>query len=260
MVNANILNYYERNLNQYILDIFYNGLDENDYKEITIILKQLKALKRLGLYSKEIEALQADFYKIHQSIEKEVMPITLKDELIRTGSLLHMVYANNESDKIKMYSDASVMFSCQFHNERTPSFGVIDSVGKCFCFGCGISLNIINYVMEYENLSYHETVQLLSRIYMININDNMVDENNEKVTKYKNALLSNEFNELLINLNDRITRREEKTGETMSSKLAKEKINHNFETIERIRKEEYKDFISNKNKQKRLRFEIPNFN
>ena len=114
--------------------------------------------------------------------------------------------------------------------------------------------------MEYENLSYQEAVQLLSRIYMININNNMVEENSKQVTKYRNVLLSNEFNELLIKLNDRIIRREKDSKETLSSKLAKEKISHNFETIQRVRQQEYKDFVPDKNKQKKLRFEIPTFN
>lgn len=260
MVNIDILNYYEETLNQYIFNLFYVGLGKKDYKEITIILKQLRKLKKYEPSFKELEALREEFYKIHKSIENEIMPITIKDELIRTGSLLHMVYTNNNYDNAKIYSDASVMFSCQFHNERTPSFGVTDSIGKCFCYGCGINLNIIDYVMEYENLSYQEAVQLLSRIYMIDINNNIVDENNERVIKYRNALLSDEFYDLLTRLNNRTITREEKSGETLSSRIAKEKISHNFETIQRIKNEEYKNFVYNKNKQKKLRFEIPQFN
>ncbi len=267
---CDILNDYERKLNQYIFAMFYEGLDKFDYRKINEILIELKNIeesinnkvsnyKKLDLdnfYLKKVKRLQNDFYNIYKSIEKNVINKPLKSELIEVGSLLHLVFTNNEHKKIRLYSDASVMFSCQFHMEKTPSFGVTDSRGLCYCFGCGASKNIISYVRAYENLTSHEALQLLSRIYMINIENNTIDENHPKVIKYRNILLSNEFNELLTKLNDRVTKREENTGRTKATRMAKEKIKRNFETIERVRREEYNN---NRNKQKRLILKMPNF-
>lgn len=268
----NILNQYETELNQYTSAMFYEGLDRVDYGDITTILIELNKIRGslnnemfthrnvdLNIFFiKKIETLLNDFYKIRKSIEQNIINNTLKEKVFDVGSLLHLVFTNNEHNKIKLYSDASVMFSCQFHIEKTPSFGVTDGVGLCLCFGCGSSFNMIDYIRNYENLTYHEAVQLLSRIYMINIANNMIDESHPQVIKYRNTLLSNEFKELLTKLNDRVTRREEKTGITKSTYIAKEKIKSNFETIERVRRGEYKDFV--KNKQKRLILEMPSFN
>lgn len=275
-----ILNYYETELNQYTSSMFYEGLDEVDYEDITIILTELEKMKEslnneifirrsvdLNIFFlKKIETLQNDFYNIHKSIEKNVIRKTLTQGLFDAGSLLHLVFTNNKHNEIQLYSDASVMFLCQFHIEKTPSFGVTDSagsygtVGLCHCYGCGASFNMIDYIRNYENFTYHEAIQLLSRIYMISIHNSMIDESHPQVIKYRNTLLSNEFKELLTKLNDRVTRREEKTGRTRSTCMAKKKIKNNFETIERVRREEYKDFVSNKNKKKRLICKMPIFN
>ena len=258
-----ILYDYEIKLNEYIKDMFYEGLDKFDYEEIKDILiriKYIKAMEKEQVYLEKIETLYNDYHKIYESIKKNVIPMTLRDVLNETGSLLHLVYTNNKSEKIKLYSTASVMFSCQFHNEKTPSFGVTDSKGLSYCFGCGKSVNVVDYIMEYEFLTYQEAVQLLSRIYMINLDFNMIDENNPLVQKYRKTLLSEEFNELLKRLNDRIIKREQIYYETYSSRNAKDKIINNYETIERIKKREYKTYYNNKNKQKRLVLTMPEFN
>ena len=247
-----ILNDYQIKLNQYTSAMFYEGLGKSEYEEITMILTELKRIKKsinnelfnhrgIGLNSDifmKIETLYNDFYMICKKLEENVIHKTLKEELLEVGSLLHLVFTNNECNKIRLYSDAGVMFSCQFHIEKTPSFGVEDStpygIGLCYCFGCGASYNIISYIRSIENLTYIEAVQLLSRIYMVNIDNNIIEENHPQVIKYRNTLLSNEFKELLTKLNDRVTKREEKSGETKSTLMAKEKIKYNFETIKRV--------------------------
>ena len=257
-----ILYDYEIKFNEYISDMFYEGLDTFDYEEIKDILiriKHLKAMEKEQVYLERIETLYNDYHKIYESIKKNVIPMTLRDVLNETASLLHLVYTNNKSEKIKLYATASVMFSCQFHNEKTPSFGVTDSKGLSYCFGCGKSVNVVDYIMEYEILTYQEAVQLLSRIYMINLDFNMMDENDPLVQKYRKTLLSDAFNELLKKLNDRIIKREQIYNATYSSRTAKDKIINNYETIERIKRGEYEKFYNNKNKQKKLVLIMPEF-
>lgn len=189
---------------------------------------------------------QQKYSIINKDTEKNLSKKTLKEEVLQTGSLLHMVFTNNKVKKIRIYSDASVMFLCQFHLEKNPSFGVTDSagfnnIGLCYCFGCSASFNIIDYVREYEQLTYHETVQLLCRIYMININNNRVDEDQPQVLKYRESLLGNEFYKLLLTLDERLTKRLEKYGNTKSISNSKEKIKQNLYTIERVKRGEYKN-------------------
>lgn len=52
---------------------------------------------------------------------------------------------------------------CPFHGEKTPSFYVNPQKNIYHCFGCGVSGNSINFLREYENMTFMEAVQELSR-------------------------------------------------------------------------------------------------
>ena len=43
---------------------------------------------------------------------------------------------------------------CPFHQERSPSFTVIDTQGFAHCFGCGWNGDIIRFVMQADGLSF----------------------------------------------------------------------------------------------------------
>ncbi|MBO7543353.1 DNA primase [bacterium] len=47
---------------------------------------------------------------------------------------------------------------CPFHNEKTPSFFVTPDRGIFKCFGCGKGGNVFQFLMEYEGLSFPESV------------------------------------------------------------------------------------------------------
>lgn len=51
---------------------------------------------------------------------------------------------------------------CPFHNEKTPSFTVVEEKGFYHCFGCGAHGDVIRFVMEQEGLSFPETVERLA--------------------------------------------------------------------------------------------------
>ena len=51
---------------------------------------------------------------------------------------------------------------CPFHSEKTPSFSVSRSKQMFKCFGCGVGGNVFSFVMEYENASFPEAVQILA--------------------------------------------------------------------------------------------------
>lgn len=52
---------------------------------------------------------------------------------------------------------------CPFHNEKSPSFSV--SAGKQFyyCFGCGAHGNAIDFMMQYDHLSFPDAIENLAR-------------------------------------------------------------------------------------------------
>ena len=51
---------------------------------------------------------------------------------------------------------------CPFHNEKTPSFYVVDDKGFFHCFGCGAHGDAIGFVMRSENLDFIEAVERLA--------------------------------------------------------------------------------------------------
>lgn len=51
---------------------------------------------------------------------------------------------------------------CPFHNEKTPSFYVVDDKNFFHCFGCGAHGDAIGFVMRSENLDFIEAVERLA--------------------------------------------------------------------------------------------------
>ena len=51
---------------------------------------------------------------------------------------------------------------CPFHNEKTPSFSVSQSKQFYYCFGCGAGGNVFSFVMQYDNCSFQEALQMLA--------------------------------------------------------------------------------------------------
>src|ERR1700744_3914167 len=51
---------------------------------------------------------------------------------------------------------------CPFHNEKTPSFYVVEDKGFFHCFGCGAHGDAIGFLMRAENLDFIEAVERLA--------------------------------------------------------------------------------------------------
>ena len=51
---------------------------------------------------------------------------------------------------------------CPFHGEKTASFSVSPRKQIYYCFGCGAGGNVINFLMEYENYSFTESLKSLA--------------------------------------------------------------------------------------------------
>ncbi len=67
------------------------------------------------------------------------------------------------SGYVKLQKKGSNLFGlCPFHHEKSPSFSVSPSRQMYHCFGCGVSGNVITFVMEYENYSFREAVEMLA--------------------------------------------------------------------------------------------------
>src|SRR5262245_46743934 len=51
---------------------------------------------------------------------------------------------------------------CPFHKEKTPSFTVNDDKQFYHCFGCGAHGDVIGFVMQHDNLSFIDAIEMLA--------------------------------------------------------------------------------------------------
>lgn len=59
--------------------------------------------------------------------------------------------------------------NCPFHNEKTPSFSVSEKKQMYYCFGCGAGGSAIDFLMNYDRLSYPEAIEELANLQGITV-------------------------------------------------------------------------------------------
>jgi DNA primase len=64
---------------------------------------------------------------------------------------------------LRKKSGSNFFACCPFHNEKSPSFSVSQSKQFYHCFGCGAHGNAIDFVMQYDHLSFPEAVEALAK-------------------------------------------------------------------------------------------------
>jgi len=57
---------------------------------------------------------------------------------------------------------ANYVACCPFHQEKSPSFTVSPSKQFYHCFGCGAHGSAISFLMEYDGLTFIESVQSIA--------------------------------------------------------------------------------------------------
>ena len=64
---------------------------------------------------------------------------------------------------------ANFMGLCPFHGEKSPSFSVSPSKQFYHCFGCGVSGNAINFLMNHAGMTFIEAVKDLAQEYGLQV-------------------------------------------------------------------------------------------
>jgi DNA primase len=119
---------------------------------------------------------------------------------------------------------------CPFHGEDTASFVVSPSKQIYHCFGCSCGGDAIKFVMEYEKLSYPETIEKIAN----DLNFTLEYDNKSEQKDYKNIFESmNNFykselkdDELKYLLDRGITKKSIKTFEIGYASTSNEQINY----------------------------------
>lgn len=62
---------------------------------------------------------------------------------------------------------------CPFHKEKTESFFISQKKQKYYCFGCQKNGNVINFLMEYNKISFLDAINILSHNKYKKLNDNV---------------------------------------------------------------------------------------
>ena len=86
-------------------------------------------------------------------------PQHFMDELIARNDIVDVV-SNYVSLNVK---SGSHWGCCPFHNEKTPSFHVLQDKQIYYCFGCKKGGSVINFIMDLEGLTFPESVQFLAK-------------------------------------------------------------------------------------------------
>lgn len=87
---------------------------------------------------------------------------------------------------------------CPFHGEDTPSFVVSPAKQIYHCFGCGAGGDSIKFVMEYEKLSYPESLEKLASMVNVSL------EHDSNYKKIDSTIIQkvNEYYEKLLTQNE----------------------------------------------------------
>lgn len=77
---------------------------------------------------------------------------------------------------------------CPFHDDKTPSLTVNKAKQLCKCFACGWSGDVINFVQQFENITFPEAVKMLGQKVGIEIEDQEMTPEEIRKSKERESL------------------------------------------------------------------------
>lgn len=99
------------------------------------------------------------------SISVNQIPQDTIDQIRDSSEILDVV-----SDYVELRRRGRNYFGlCPFHPEKTPSFSVAPDKQIYHCFGCGAGGNAISFLMEYEKISFIDSLKALAERYSIEL-------------------------------------------------------------------------------------------
>ncbi len=114
-----------------------------------------------------------------------MIPESFIQELINRVDIVDVI------DKYVPLKKAGANYSacCPFHNEKSPSFTVSPTKQFYHCFGCGVHGTAIGFLMEYQGLSFVDSVSELAKLVGLNVPQESTNElrvhKNEAIGMYE---------------------------------------------------------------------------
>lgn len=84
---------------------------------------------------------------------------------------------------------ANMLGLCPFHNEKTPSFNVNPARNIYKCFGCGKAGGPIQFLIDYQQLSYPDALRYLAKKYNIEIDEEQQTDEEKKKEQEQHSLV-----------------------------------------------------------------------
>lgn len=79
---------------------------------------------------------------------------------------------------------------CPLHVDKTPSFSITPEKNSYYCFGCGRGGRIINYLHQYEGLSYNDATQKAAKLGNTDLNNMCKSETMTYLKNYRRAMVA----------------------------------------------------------------------
>lgn len=108
------------------------------------------------------------------------------NEINRSVNLVEYI-----GQKIDLKPRSKVFFgSCPLHSDSTPSFAIYPEDNRFYCFSCGRSGGIIQYLKDYEGYGFNEAVTRASELAKIDLSNMCCSQTvlfNKQITKAKSV-------------------------------------------------------------------------
>ena len=95
------------------------------------------------------------------------LALSLKGDYMNNSYIANEIKQRlNSRDVFKAYgieTNSKGFAVCPFHNEKTASFKVYNGDRGYYCFGCGESGDIIDFVKKFFNIAFNEALQKLNQ-------------------------------------------------------------------------------------------------
>lgn len=112
------------------------------------------------------------FGKTHRKETSMAFPRHFIDELTNRNDILDVV-----GSYVSLVSKGGSYWGCcPFHNEKTPSFHVLQDKQLYHCFGCKKGGGVINFIMDVENLSFPDAVRFLAKRANMEVPEDNMDQ------------------------------------------------------------------------------------
>ena len=111
---------------------------------------------------------------------------------------------------------------CPFHDDTNPSMSISSEKQIYKCFVCGASGNVFNFVMDYEHLSFPETIGLLAKRYNMEGEFNLKREVSKYEPFYEIMNIASKFYQNNLNSKEGLKAREYLKNRNLDSETIKE--------------------------------------